>query len=76
MRFPKLLLCDTGLSTERLASNPVLVGARYFRGLRSLVEASGDRFRRGVVLYKGRTTMPFARDMYALPVSSLWKMTA
>ena len=52
------------------------VGARDFRGLRALSEASGDRFRRGVVLYTGRTTVPFAKDMYALPVSSLWNMTA
>lgn len=48
------------------------VGARDFRGLRALAEATGDRFRRGIVLYTGRTAVPFARDLHALPVSSLW----
>lgn len=48
------------------------VGARDFRGLRALAEASGDRFRRGVVLYTGRTAVPFGENLHALPVSSLW----
>lgn len=52
------------------------VGARDFRGLRALAEASGNRFRRGVVLYTGRTAVPFGKDLYALPVSSLWTITA
>lgn len=52
------------------------VGARDFRGLRALAEASGDRFRRGVVLYTGRTAVPFGENLHALPVSSLWSTTA
>lgn len=52
------------------------VGARDFRGLRALAEASGGRFRRGVVLYTGRTAVPFGENLHALPVSSLWGMTA
>lgn len=50
------------------------VSARDFRGLRTLAEATGDRFRCGVVLYTGKTVIPFAENLYALPVSSLWKM--
>lgn len=50
------------------------VGARDFRGLQTLAEATGDNFRCGVVLYTGRTAVPFAKNLYALPVSSLWKM--
>lgn len=48
------------------------VGARDFRGLRALAETAGDRFRRGIVLYTGMTAIPFGKDLYALPVSSLW----
>ncbi len=48
------------------------VGARDFRGLRALAEATGDRFRRGVVLYTGRTAVPFGSHLHALPVDSLW----
>lgn len=51
------------------------VGARDFRGLHALAEASGDRFRRGVVLYTGRTPVPFGENLHALPVSSLWGLT-
>ncbi len=49
------------------------VGARDFRGLRALAEVCGDRFRRGVVLYTGRTAIPFGENLYALPVDSLWR---
>ncbi len=52
------------------------VGARDFRGLRALAEASGNRFRRGVVLYTGKTDVPFGESLHALPVSSLWETTA
>ena len=52
------------------------VGARDFRGLRALAEASGDRFRRGFVLYTSRTTVPFGENLHALPVSSFWSMPA
>jgi predicted AAA+ superfamily ATPase len=51
------------------------VGARDFKGLRAFAEATGERFRRGVVLYTGRTGVPFGNDLHALPVSSLWKAT-
>jgi predicted AAA+ superfamily ATPase len=49
------------------------VGARDFKGLRALAEATGERFRRGIVLYTGRSSVPFGNDLYALPVSSLWE---
>ena len=52
------------------------VGARDFRGLRALAEASGDRFRRGIVVYTGKTAVPFGENLHALPVSSLWNTTA
>ena len=52
------------------------VGSRDFRGLRALAEASGDRFRRGIVLYTGKTAVPFGDNLHALPVSSLWNTTA
>lgn len=48
------------------------IGARDSNGLRALAVASGDRFLRGVVLYTGRTAVPFGKDLHALPVSSLW----
>jgi predicted AAA+ superfamily ATPase len=52
------------------------VGARDFRSLRALAEATGDRFVRGIVLYTGRETVPFGERLFALPVSSLWRWGA
>lgn len=49
------------------------VGARDFKGLRALAEATGERFRRGVILYTGRASVPFGNNLHALPVSSLWR---
>lgn len=48
------------------------VTARDFRSLHTLQEALGDRFRRGVVFYTGRTAVPFGERLHALPVSWLW----
>lgn len=45
-----------------------------FRGLRALAEAAGRKFKRGVLLYTGRTTVPFGPGMDAMPISALWKL--
>ena len=47
-----------------------------FRGMRVLAEAAGDRFCRGVVLYTGVEALPFGKQMYALPVTALWRLGA
>lgn len=44
------------------------------RGLKALAEAIGDRFVRGVVLHMGSETVPFARNMHALPINALWQL--
>lgn len=48
------------------------VGAGDFKGLRTLAESLGDRFRRGVVLYTGTASIPFGERLHALPISALW----
>ncbi len=44
-----------------------------FNGLRKLRGAAGDRFRQGVVLYDGETTVPFGDGLYAVPIPRLWE---
>ena len=34
--------------------------------------ATGSRFATGVVLYDGDAIVPFGKDLYAIPISSLW----
>lgn len=47
-------------------------GAADFNGLRSLAEAAGERFHRGVLLCLGEGAVPFGARMQTLPVCSLW----
>lgn len=49
------------------------VGSSDFRGLRALAEAAGSRFRRGIVLYTGAETVPFGKNLHAVPIPSLWR---
>ncbi len=44
-----------------------------FNGLRKLRGVAGDRFRQGVVLYDGETTVPFGDGLYAVPIPRLWE---
>lgn len=49
------------------------VGTGDFKGLRSLAEETGKRFLRGVVLYQGQEMVPFANNLHAIPMESLWQ---
>jgi hypothetical protein len=44
-----------------------------FKGLKHLSNLLGDRFLRGIVLYTGDQPVPFGSNLYALPVSTLWR---
>lgn len=48
------------------------VHAHDFKGLRTLAETAGKRFRRGIVLYTGTESVSFGEDLTALPVQCLW----
>lgn len=50
------------------------VGGLDFKGLEALREVAGRRFHRGVVLYTGRESLPFGSDVWALPLSAVWRM--
>jgi predicted AAA+ superfamily ATPase len=49
------------------------VTSKDFSGLRLLAEATGKRFRSGLVLYDGKDTLPFGPRLWAAPISSLWQ---
>ena len=49
-----------------------LVDSKDFKGLRVLAAATGERFRRGVVLYTGNEVLPFGPNLYAAPAAALW----
>lgn len=43
-----------------------------FRGLRHLRDRLGDRFKAGVLLYTGPSTVPFGDRLAAVPLGGLW----
>ena len=48
------------------------VGSKDFNGLCHLKETEPQFFQRGVVLYSGRDVVPFAADLFAVPLSMWW----
>lgn len=50
-----------------------LTGAQ-FRGLETMREKLGKRFSLGVLLYTGREALKFGDRLWALPLSSLWRV--
>lgn len=48
------------------------VGPDAFKGLRTLKEAIGKKFKRGIVLYTGEEAVAFSADMFAVPIQVLW----
>lgn len=48
------------------------VVAGDFKALCKLAAALGDRFVQGVVLFDGDQVVPFADNLFAAPISSLW----
>lgn len=49
------------------------VTAADFKGLNKLKELAGDRFKCGVVLYDGETSVRFGEKLYAVPLRFLWE---
>jgi predicted AAA+ superfamily ATPase len=51
------------------------VTAADFRGLRKLRDAAGKRFRAGVILYDGDSSVGFGEGFFAVPIRALWTLT-
>ncbi len=52
------------------------VTQEHFKGLRHLQETTNKQFHRGIVLYTGQYTVPFGKQLWAIPLSALWEMGA
>jgi hypothetical protein len=50
------------------------VGTGDLKGLRALAEETGKRFLRGVMLYQGHETVPFGKNLHAVPMDALWQL--
>lgn len=49
------------------------VNAGDLGGLRALAARAGKKFHRGVLLYTGTKTVPFAENVHAMPISVIWR---
>jgi uncharacterized protein len=52
--------------------NSETVQSHDFKGLTYLSSMLGPKFVRGIVLYPGKSAIPFGKNLFALPISSLW----
>ena len=39
----------------------------------ALAEETGNRFLRGVMLYQGHETVPFGKNLHAVPMDAIWQ---
>ena len=49
------------------------VGVKDFAGLEYLAKLTGNDFIRGMVLYTGNHTVKFAKNLFAVPITTLWQ---
>ncbi len=49
------------------------VRSQDFRGIRKLASAMETKFASGVVLYDGEATVPFGRNLHAVPLRAFWE---
>ena len=49
------------------------VDSKDFKGLKLLADAIGPRFHRGLVIYTGQETIPFGKQMHAVPIDTIWR---
>jgi hypothetical protein len=60
----KLIAVEVKATSKILASD--------FTHIKSFADETGKRFLRGIVLYTGKDAMPFAKNLFAIPVEALW----
>ncbi|HSW31565.1 MAG TPA: ATP-binding protein [Longimicrobiales bacterium] len=63
---------DDGMVAGIKVKASATVGPTDFRGLRSLAEATRDRFAFGGLLYDGEAVVPVGPRLAAIPLSCLW----
>ena len=44
-----------------------------FKGLRILENDLGKKFKRGIVIYTGKSGIAFDKNMFAIPINRIWK---
>jgi predicted AAA+ superfamily ATPase len=54
----------------KLSSNII---AQDFNNLKLLSCAVGGRFKKGIIIYTGKTILSFGENMWAVPVCYLWE---
>jgi predicted AAA+ superfamily ATPase len=48
------------------------INASDFNNIKVFAAETGNKFVKGIVLYTGNEAIPFAKNMYAIPIESLW----
>ena len=48
-------------------------GSEDLSGLRGLQKLAGKRFKRGILLHGGSTSLSWGNEIYMLPISAIWQ---
>lgn len=48
------------------------ISASDFNNIRVFADETGNKFVKGIVLFTGNEAIPYAKNMYAVPIESLW----
>lgn len=48
------------------------INASDFNNIKIFADETGSKFLKGIVLYTGKEVIPFAKNMFALPIEALW----
>lgn len=48
------------------------INAADFKNIKVFADETGKKFLSGIVLYTGKEAIPFAKNMFAMPIESLW----
>jgi len=51
------------------------ISAADISGLSRFAQLVGNQFHRGILLYQGQKVIPLAKNIFALPVSALWRIS-
>ncbi len=54
------------------AKTSITIDTGAFSGLRALADVAGNKFIRGIVIYRGHEVIPFGQNLFAVPTELLW----
>lgn len=52
------------------------ISVQDFSALKILQQEAGNDVVKGIVLYQGESILPFGKNLYAMPLNTLWELAS